>query len=205
MQNKRHKSLKPASFTFLSICMLWIFGCSPSPDLQIQQPQIRKTQPSIRTMAIDARDYNDVANAIYQSLVRSEKIEEGAVTAIGPVEIDTCFEFDKKRLQEKIQVAARLNFTFITDALQGNSAAKERYKIMRLQWMKENKVKDQLLKTVGELADIDYILFGRLSTITQSTEYRKEVTYTYNWKLGDCQSGLIVWMDEVEFTKSAAR
>ena len=49
---------------------------------------------------------------------------------------------------------------------------------------------------------MDYLLFGRLSSLTVASGGRVEVTYTYNWKLGDCESGLLVWADEVELTKA---
>jgi len=187
-----------------------IIGCGAPP-----QPPVRVSEgPRVVTMEIDSRDYNEIAKYVYDSLARSGRIDDDGVVALGPVSVDPDRDlwFDARRLQEKIQVHAQraglIEFTFAVDALAGDSAADERYSIMELQWIKEDTVDRELLRTVGGLAEIDYLLFGRLSSQTTSKEvdddeWMTEITYTYNWKLGNCESGILVWTDEYELTKSS--
>jgi len=185
---------------------LFLSGClTTQPDIQVIE------SPRIVTLAIDARDYNETAKRIYDSLTASPRVKRGKVVSLGPVDValDRDYQFDHRALQEKLQVIALrsglLEFNYAVDALTGNSAATERYRIMELQWTKENTVDPELLRTIGNLAKVDYILFGRVSSQTAIKGNQVEVTHRYNWKLGDCESGLLIWADEMEITKSKAR
>jgi len=203
-------SMRSRRFLTCAWIALWpylVVGCASTPP----QPDVVVGGPRIVSLGIDARDYNKIAKSIYDSLAQSGRIEKGKVTALGPIklDLDSKYDFKPHLLQEKIQVHAHragvLNFTFAVDAMAGNSAAEERYKIMQLQWEKESAWDPEELRTWGSLADVDYLLFGRLTTQTQQKSGTTEVTYTYNWKLGKCETGLLTWTDEVETTKSKRR
>lgn len=181
-----------------------LVGCMSAP-----QPSIKThSNAQAATLGIDPRDYNRIAKQFYESLVKSERIPQGSVIALGPVHgnLDRPYHFDARKLQEKIQVRAsrsrRFNFCYAVDAMRDQDAAVARYKVMKLQFEKEQTVDSEDLRTFGELADIDYLVFGRISSHTTSKAFSREVTYTFNWKLGNCETGLIEWTDEAEFSKS---
>ncbi len=188
------------------VCAAWAAGCATAP------PPFAATkvseQPRAATLSVDARDYNEVARRLYDSLAQSHKVQKGKTVSLGPVAaaFDGPYSFDARKLQEKLQVLAQrggiLQFSFAVDSMTEESPALERYRIMQLQWEKENTVRPQDLQTFGRLAAIDYLLFGRLASSTAARPGKTEVTYTYNWKMGDCETGLIVWTDETEVTKS---
>jgi PBP1b-binding outer membrane lipoprotein LpoB len=165
--------------------------------------------PKMVTMDVNAQDYNDMAQKIEDSLAHSGKVTRSNVVSLGPVgvSVDGPYVMDPKTLQEKIQTVALkqglIQFNFATEAISTNSAAAERYKIMELQWTKESAVDAESLRTFGTLADVNYLLFGRLSSKTAKSGNASEVTFTFNWKLGDCKTGLLIWADEMEITKSS--
>ncbi len=166
-------------------------------------------QPKVITFGIDARDYNEIAKEISESILLSSKIRlgEGKALVLGPVDTDAnIYRFDPRTLQEKIQTilinSGKLNASFAVDAITENTAAKARYNILLLEWEKKNTVSPEDLITFGKLADIDYLLFGRVSSFTVIKGETTEVTYTYNWKLGDCSTGLLAWSHERETSKN---
>ncbi len=197
--------MKNASM-FIALLGLIIFfnGCATPP-----QPSITVSRtPKVISLDIDPRDYNEIAKEFYESLISSRRIPNGKVIALGPVieSMDRGYRFDARLLQEKIMTVAmkngRFNFSFAVDAIGDNNAAEARYNIMSLQFEKEYSVDPEELITFGTLSNIDYLVFGRLSTHTTNRGPTTEVTYTYSWKIGDCRTGLLVWADEVEITKS---
>ncbi len=183
-------------------------GVSRGVDLQ---PVKTLDAPKAVTFGIDARDVDEMASAMAQSLLSSGRIVlDGTKTlALGPVDTDDCpYRFDERTMQEKIQTALhrsdKLQVSFAVDAMRDNTAAEARYGIMLFQWHKANAVDPRDLKTYGSLARVDYLLFGRVSAQTAVSGRRTEVTYTFNWKLGECETGLITWTDESERTKTGA-
>ena len=188
---------------------LLIAGCSTR-----SQPDITVRPPRITTLGLDSRDYNKIAKYMYQSIAGNSKVSQGKVVALGPVTVspDGKGRFDGRTLQEKLQVTAHrgglFDFTFAVDAMtqiadaEGNQAAAERFKIMQLQWEKESTVDAEDLRVFGTLANIDYLLFGRMRSQRVEKGGHEEMTYSFNWKLGNCASGLLEWTEEMEFTKS---
>ena len=185
-------------------------GCNTTtPPPAAPPPSVNVSYgPSLVSMNIDARDYAAMADALVNSLMDSDQVTFEDVLALGPValNLDGPYKFDGTTFQEKLQIRGRkganLQFSFAVDSIKGDSASEERYKIMKLQWEQENAVDPQDLKTFGQLAKVDFLLFGRASSITsQAPDGTKEVTFTFNWKLGDCETGLLVWNDEKEITK----
>ena len=195
------------------ICLssFYLAGCTtPAP-----QPDVRViSQPTIITTGVDADDYGNVATFLYNSLARSGKVRQGKVVALGPVAVnlDTGDRFDARTLQEDLQVYANrgglFDFTFAVDAMSqisdsdGNVQARDRMRIMQLEFEKTDTIDPEDLRTWGSLANVDYLLFGRIKSMTARKGSYTEVTYRYNWKLGDCRSGLLVWTDQHRFTKA---
>jgi len=188
-----------------SVLALLTTGCGTT-----NQPSITtSSDPKAITFAIDARDYREIGGVLAQSLLADEELDlkQTEVMALGPVEDDNClYRFDARKLQEKLQTvlfrAGKVQVSFAVDAMKENSAARARYSIMQLQWEKANTVNAEDLQAFGRLADIDYLLFGRVASQVSTRRRAEEVTYTFNWKLGDCRSGLLVWTYEEERAKS---
>lgn len=179
---------------------------TPTPDIRTGG------SPRVVTYGIDARDYNAMVTQFAQSILTdtSFPVTGDKVLALGPIDESAChYEFDPRLFQEKMQTillrSRKFKVSFAADALGSESAARSRYDIMQLQWAKESAVDAEDLRTIGSLSKIDYLLFGRVATRTTSKGDYTEVTYTYNWKLGDCESGILVWADERERTKSGPR
>ena len=204
--------LRKATFcagTGFPLCAyLFFFLCAGYVDTaQAKEITVHDT-PRIITLGIDARDYGVITKELANSILTDQRIPSGGskVLVLGPVTTDSCiYRFDPLKFQEKLQTvihrSGRMQVTFAVDAFSGNSAAEERYKIMRLQWEKESIVDPGDLKTWGLLADVDYLLFGRLTSQTATKGKQTEVTHTFNWKLGECRTGLLEWTDEAEITK----
>jgi PBP1b-binding outer membrane lipoprotein LpoB len=194
-------------------------GCetSPPPGAILSAPPVSPVAvvdgPRMASFDIDARDYNQIARGLHDSLVKSGRVPRGAVVALGPViyRLEPAITFDHRTLGEKIQVEAMrsglLQFQFAIDAqtksdrADSQAVVDERMKIMQLRYEQSSAVEPEDLVTFGRLAKIDALLFGRVSTRTAAVGGYRETTYTFNWKLGECQSGLLVWTDEFEFTK----
>ncbi|MBF0263769.1 MAG: hypothetical protein HQL46_00725 [Gammaproteobacteria bacterium] len=189
-------------------CAFTLVACNSTTQSFSKDSNIVLSQKSkIITANIDSKDYNKIAKFLHQSLQDSSRIKQKSTVALGPVSLkfDNDGKIDIVRMQEKIQVLAHksdtFNFSFAVDAISGESAAMERYKIMELQWEQQNTIDPLSLKTFGDLVPVDYLLFGRVSSTTAKSVQGEETTYVYNWKLGDCKTGLLVWTDEMELVK----
>lgn len=173
-----------------------------------QHPPVRTAGgPRAVTLGIDARDYNQIAAELFNSLMMHQGLKENAVIALAPVaeSFDGNYHFDARTFQEKLQVLAmrsgRFRFSFAVDVMDGESPAAERMRIMQLQYERERTVDPEDLRVFGDLADIDYMIFGRVSSITSQLGRRREVTFNFSWRLGNCVNGLLEWGDQVSITK----
>jgi len=181
---------------------------APPPQVP-PQPAIRTLDsPKVATWDIDAADYGRIAQQFYASLVSSQKAQPGSVIALGPITIDMepGYRFDARTLQEEIQTvvlqSGRFEFSFAVDAMQDNDAATSRYKVMSLQYEKESSVDPQDMVTFGRLAKIDHLIFGRVWSQTTDNGNFSEVTFTFQWRMGRCEDGLLVWADKASITKT---
>jgi hypothetical protein len=201
-------TMKPVcALLVLSAMVLGIGACahpaSPPADVRVS------SHPQTITLALDARDYDELAADLAQSILADSALGLGPsrVLALGPVDTDACkYDFDIRRFQEKLQTillrSHKVSVSFALDAIKTSDVAAARYNVMLLQWKQDSAVDPQDLKTFGKLARVDYLLFGRLSDQTAEKGPRTEVTYTFNWKLGACESGLLAWADERERVKT---
>ena len=69
----------------LAVIATGLVGCGPKPppNTSIASPG----DSSAQTTGVDSRDYNQVARALYDSMMMSEKLQEGSVVAFGPVRV----------------------------------------------------------------------------------------------------------------------
>ncbi len=196
------------------IAVLWGgAGClvAPSPTRATKEVQIRDV-PRVLTLGIDARDYDQMVDQLDQS-IRSDKQGFGfgksrKKLALGPIDDTQCpYFFDPvtfaERLQTKLQRSDMVDVSFADSELKSVTALKARADIRVREWEKQT-IKDEEMWTLfGEIASIDYLLFGRLSSQIAQKNGRMEVVYRFNWKVGDCRTGLIVWTDEKTLVKES--
>ncbi len=189
------------------VAMVMVFlsgGCIAPSSVEVRD------QARLVTFGVNPQDYDLVANAMADSLLLADIPNIPRVVVMGPVDSAQCqYRFDARLLADKIQTrlvqSQRFRVLFAADAMAGRSAAHSRYDLMRLQWERESAVRPEDLRTLGGLADIDLLLFGRVSSQTTTVGNRTEVTYTYTWQLGECESGLVLWADQEQFTKAGPR
>lgn len=159
------------------------------------------------TFGIDPRDYATMAARLAESALRNERLAaaRGALV-IGPVDTDACaYPFDQVTLQEKIQAAlhqaGRLDVAFAVNALPEPSAQAALIRLNQFNFEKNAAEAGAELRALAATANIDFLLFGRLSARETLVAGVVEVTYVFNWKLGDCRSGLLVWNEDFDLTK----
>ncbi len=192
---------------------LWLscalLGASVLPIACVRQPTVMSgSGPQAVTLNIDARDYDRIAAELFNSLMLHEGLKEHAVIALAPVaeSFDGPYNFDARTFQEKLQVLAmrsgRFRFSFAVDVMDGESPAAERMRIMQLQYERDRTIDPEDLRVFGGLVDIDYMIFGRVSSVTSQLGRRREVTFNYSWRLGNTVNGLLEWGDEASITKS---
>lgn len=198
--------LQRATIVACVIAVVALSGCVPQPGVE------RSDEPEITSLGLDAKDYDEMAARMSQSvLVDSHLPLDGSkVVALGPVDTDDCLHhFDTRTFQEKLQTVLMRSHTiqvsFATDMMSRDDAVRARYDVIREQWMKESTVDPATLRTYGNLAKVDYLLFGRLSEQSITKARINEVTYTFNWKIGDCETGLLAWQDDMSIVKRDPR
>lgn len=164
--------------------------------------------PGLVTFGIDPRDYAALAARLGGSALASPRLASAqkAVLVIGPVDTDACaYPFDQLTLQEKLQTAlhraGRLEASFAANVLPEAGAQAALVRINRLNFEKNQLEAGDELRALAATANIDYLLFGRLSARETLVRGTVEVTYVFNWKIGDCRSGLLVWSADEELTK----
>lgn len=187
------------------VCFAW--GCQTTGSGDVEKRETSR----ILTFGINARDYDEMARELAESILSDPRLPlgKGKVLALGPVDDDACiYDFDavtfQERLQTILQRSHKLEVTFAINAIQKDSAAKARYDIRVFEWMKGSEKDEEFIATVGELVGADWLLFGRLSAQPARKGRQKEVTYRFNWKIGDCRTGLVKWTQEPQMVKSGA-
>jgi hypothetical protein len=196
----------------LALSVGLLAGCVSQPDVIVRGSG---EGPRIVTMGLDARDYDELVTKLCASIAASARAPKGAVLALGPISLsDTVPDglLDWVTLQEKLQVhvaregtykfSAVVKPTVARDDKQGNAMLAEIMKIRRLVY--EGKQIDNAEDDIvwGGLAMIDVLVYGRMSRQQQSKGRVTEFTYRFNYKIGDCRTGEILWTDEVQWTKS---
>lgn len=195
----------PRVFRYLSIGVIIVGILSSVTGCHLIRPTPPPPPPV--PLHIEARDYDRIAQELVDSLMSQRGLRENAVIALAPVaeSFDGHYLFDSRTLQEKLELlmlqSGRFRLSFAVDAMGDNTPAVERLRIMQLQYEKSLSVDPADLRHFGNLADIDYMIFGRVSSITSGHGNHRSVTYMFNWRLGNTATGLVEWADEVSIRK----
>jgi hypothetical protein len=182
----------------VSACCSIPSGCYKPP----RNPYVDATEVGISTVGMDHKDYQILAESIARKMmVRGlndliDPSDRPFVVAMGPVDTRaTPYAVDVKEVQDRLEAIldseGSLRFTSAVDAMAGNSATAEIYKLIEYNWWKNNPIDREDLQKFKAIADIDGILFGRISSKERRLGARgTEVTYTFVWKLANTKTGI---------------
>lgn len=182
---------------FTLVLSLLLAGCATPPRSVYVPPG----EQGIATVEMDDKDYDLVAKSMFDALAEETIPSRGdrlPVVALASVNTDDCnYLVQTTTLQKAIQVvmrkAKRLRFTRAIEANQRDPMVPELYQAIEWNYWKGNPIDAEEVQKYGKLADVDCLLFGRVSEITRRQWGLTEVTYRFTWELVDCQTGEVVW------------
>ena len=165
-------------------------------------------EEGIATPALTDHDYDLAVQGIAKELLE-QGLPEGFVVALGPVDTkDTKYDVQIRTLQKSLQVALqksrKVKFTTVVDAIAGNTAAQEIFKIIEYNFWHKNPIDGEELQKIGKFANIQGILFGRVSSIETVGRKTSAITYRFVWELSDTQTGNSLISHEQRIRKKIA-
>jgi len=168
-----------------------VAGCATLPPSARVDPR----EVGVVTAEMDFKDYEMAATAIAQELFK-RGLAKGSVVALGPVDTrNTPYSVDVKMLQERLAAIldqeGSLKFTSLVNAMEGNSAAAEIFKIIEFNYWKDHPLDEEDVKKFGRIAKVDGLLFGRISSLERRLPKGGiEITYTFSWKFTNTKTGV---------------
>lgn len=189
----KHERFLTAFFSAVS-CVMLFSGCATAP----QSGYVPPSETGVMTVELDDHDYDLAVESIAGEMFE-RGLPKGYVVALGPVDTRDCkYDVQVRTLQKSLQVIFNkqgdLKFTAAVDAMSGNTAAQEIYKIIEYNWFKNNPVDTEDLQKFGKLASVNGILFGRVSAIERSLPKPRggrEITYRFVWELANTETGVV--------------
>ena len=184
-------------------CAVLVSGCATVP----RSGYVPAEESGVMSVALDDHDYDLAAESIAQEMFERE-LPKGYVVVLGPVDTSDCpYNVQVGTLQKSLQVIfnkeGTMKFMATVDAMSGNPAYREIYRIIEYNWFKNNPVDTEDLQKFGKLANVNGILFGRVSSITRKLPRgRKEVTYRFVWELANTETGLVDISHEKKIRKN---
>jgi PBP1b-binding outer membrane lipoprotein LpoB len=168
-------------------------GCLTPPS----SGYVPAEESGVMTVQLDDHDYDLAAESVAKEMME-RGLPKGFVVALGPVDTRDCkYNVQIATLQKKLQVIFNkqgdLKFMAAVDAMSGGSTSQEIYKLIEFNWFKNNPVDKEDLQKFGKLANVNGILFGRVSCLERSLPQPrsgKEVTYTFVWELANTSTGI---------------
>jgi PBP1b-binding outer membrane lipoprotein LpoB len=168
-----------------------VSGCMTPPS----SPYVPATEVGVVTVGMDEKDYQLMANSVVQKMLK-KGLPAGYVVALGPIDTKkTPYEVDCQKLQDMIESAmsdeGTLKFTSAVNAIAGNTATEEIYKLIEYNYFIGNPIDSEDMQKFGKIAKVTGILFGRVSSIERSIGGNgKEITYTFTWRLSNTKTGI---------------
>jgi hypothetical protein len=112
----------------------------------------------------------------------------------------------QKSLQSALSEDDRLRFTMALgeEPMTGGGSAKdEMYKIIEFNWFNRTPVDYKALKTFGQLAHVQGIIFGRVACLERPLPGGgREVTYRFMWELANTTNGIVEIAHEEKIRKN---
>lgn len=180
-------------------------GCKSAPPPS--SGYVPADEEGVMTSGLDDHDYDLVAAGVSQEML-GKGLPKGYIVALGPVDTRECaFDVRVRQMQKSIQVVLSkdnsLRFFAAIDAMAGDNAITEIYKIMEYNWSNQNPIDVKDLQTFGKLAKVNGILFGRVSSQQRSlSKGGTEVTYRFVWELANTETGVVDISHEEKIRKN---
>lgn len=191
---------------WLTVSAVFLGGCAeviPPP----RTGYVPAEEEGVMTSGLDDHDYDLAAAGIAREMLE-RGLPKGYVVALGPVDTKECpFDVRMRQLQKSLQVVlskeGSMKFFAAIDAMAGNTAAGEIYKIMEYNWSNRNPLDVKDLQTFGRLAKVNGILFGRVSAMQRRLPRGGfEVTYRFVWELANTETGVVDISHEEKIRKN---
>jgi len=166
-------------------------GCYTPPP----SPYVPDQERGVTTVQLDEKDYQLAAFNITQRMLK-RNLPKKYVVALGPVDTrGTPYAVDVVKIQDKLESIldeeGTLRFTSAVDAMMGDRASAEIYKLIEYNWWHNNPIDQEDMDKFGRLANINGMLFGRVSSIERPLPGGgTEITYTFAWRLVNTQTGV---------------
>lgn len=180
-------------------------GCQSAPTPR--SGYVPAEEEGVMTAGLDDHDYDLVAAGVAREMLE-KGLPKGYIVTLGPVDTRECaFDVRVRQLQKSIQVVLSkdrvIRFFAGIDAMAGDSSIQEIYKIMEYNWSNRNPIDVKDLQTFGKLAQVNGILFGRVSSMQRRLPDRGvEVTYRFVWELASTESGVVDLSHEEKIRKN---
>lgn len=165
-------------------------------------------QATILSFGFDSSDYDAIAQSMADDIALDERASSyrGKVMTLGPIDDqETPYFFDTRTFQESLRTrlfrSELFEFSIAVDAIDQISVQEARSKVRYFDWLKKGESDEQLMHNIRDLYDVDYILFGRVTSQLVQRGQAQEVTHRFNWSIGNCETGVIVWTKEIPVTK----
>ncbi len=199
----------PATLLYLGFTMFIPLGCrqvAPPP----RSPYVPAQEVGVTTVGLDDYDYNRAIAGIANAMIR-RGFKDRFVVALGPVDTsDTPYNVQVTMLQRSLQAAlaeeGSLRFTIALGdepMTGGGTPQQEMYKIIQFNWLNRNPIDFEALNTMGRIAQVNGILFGRVSSLERPLPGGgTEITYRFMWELANTENGIIELMHEERIRKN---
>ena len=169
---------------------------------------VRET-PRILTLGINSRDYDEIVEKLAADLLSRPELQKirGGVLGLGPIDDNDClFPFNAvifhDQLITRLHRSQQVGFSEVINTMKAESATAALREIKYFDWERKTTDDKELFAIVGDLAKVDFLLFGRLSCQVATAGDQVEVTYRFNWKIMDLKTGTWVWTQQVPLTKA---
>lgn len=189
----------------VALVAVWMSGCQSAPTPR--SGYVPAEEEGVMTAGLDDHDYDLVAAGVAREMLE-KGLPKGYIVTLGPVDTRECaFDVRVRQLQKSIQVVLSkdrvIRFFAGIDAMAGDSSIQEIYKIMEYNWSNRNPIDVKDLQTFGKLAQVNGILFGRVSSMQRRLPDRGvEVTYRFVWELASTESGVVDLSHEEKIRKN---
>lgn len=167
-------------------------GCATPP----RTGYVPAEEEGVMTVGLDDHDYDLIAEGLSKEFI-ARGLPKDYVVALGPVDTsDNPYQVQIRTIQKKLMVIfnkeGSLKFMAAVDAISGGSSATEIYKVIEYNYFNKNPFDQEDLAKFGKLANVNGILFGRISSLTRKLPGGgTEVTYTSVWELANTQTGVL--------------
>ncbi len=165
-------------------------------------------EEGVMTVGLDDHDYDLMAAGVAREMFQ-RGLPKGYVVALGPVDTRECpYDVRIVQFQKSLSVLfnkeGTLRFMSALDAMTpGGTSVQEIYRLMQFNWMNRNPLDLEDLQTLGRLAQVNGILFGRVSTLERDLRGGgREITYRFVWELANTATGLLDIAHEEKIRKN---